>query len=173
MESLYNSLRKSRRKYSSKRAVSNVIAVTLMTAMVLVLGIATLSWAQGVSLNFVQNYGAAVEADMAKIRERLTIEYIYYDSTPRNVTIYLLNCGIIDDVTIQSITVRAGDGTTKGYSTNPTLRLLDGTVVGNLDQRQEGYVKTLISPNPLVAGQYYYLTIVTVRGAIFNGSFVA
>jgi len=159
-----------RRKHSSQRAISPVISATIMAALVIAMGIATLAWAQGVSLNFIQSYSSAINADIDRLKERLTTEYINYASTPQpKVTIYLLNCGTIDDVAIQSITIRKN-----GWYQNfikPSLKLLNGTAVPNLDQRQEGSVE--ISLGTSLTSGYYFVTIVTVRGAVFNAGFVA
>ena len=172
-------MEKGHKKHFSKRAISNVISTTLMAALAVAVGLATLAWAQGVSVNFVSSYGTAINADIDKIKERLITEYVDYASASKNVTVFLINSGTIDDVAIQSITVRFSNGTLVKTLQNPILRLLPGgTVVSDLDQGQEGSVQINTVSPPLVptgltAGSKYLATIVTVRGAVFNADFVA
>lgn len=150
-----------------------------MAALAVAMGIATLAWAQGVSVNFVSSYGTAINADIAKIKERLTTEYVDYTSASKNVTVFLMNSGTIDDVAIKSVTIRFSNGTLVKTLQNATLKLFpNGTVVNDLDQGQEGSVQINtvsppLVPNGLTVGSKYLATIVTVRGAVFNAEFVA
>lgn len=163
--------RKTFRKWLNKRAVGNVVSATILTGVAITLGLATLAWSQSMASNYVQEYGETIYADIAKLKERLAVEYIFYDNPSGNVTVYLLNCGTIDDVEIQSVCIR--NSTWNHVFSDLDLKFLNGTSIPDqdLDIGEEGYV--VLSPVPALTSVYYHVGIVTVRGMKFDSGFVA
>jgi hypothetical protein len=152
-------------------AVSYMISVIMVTAMVIGLSLIVLAWTQGMSLSFVQSYGATIDADIARLKERLSVEYIHYNSSSQNVTIYMLNCGMIDDVKIQSIHIYNATWSYSQQYDGSGLKSFAGADLEDLDIGEEGYI--VLSPtDALYPGFYYYITLTTVRGATFDTGLV-
>jgi len=102
--------------------------------------------------------------------ERLAVEYVVYDEDKHEIQVYMLNWGTTDHVEIQTVYVVKGSW---HYATSTfTLRFFNGTIISDqdLDVGEEGYI---IVSSDLDDGGYYYLRIVTVRGAVFDSAFVA
>jgi len=152
----------------NKRAESYVISAVILAGVAIALGLAVLAWAQGRSSAYTQEYSETMNLETEKLRERLAVEYIVYKDG--EIRIYLLNWGTIDDVKIQTIHVR-GD-TLHLTVSNPVLKSLDRTQEipdQDLDMGEEGCI--VISSIGLDG--YYYVRIVTVRGSVFDSTFVA
>ena len=154
-----------------KRAVSNVVSAVILTGAAIALCLVVFAWAQTRSLDFMKGYGEATDAEMARLKERLAVEYVFYNSSSGNVHLYLLNWGAIDKVKIQN--VHFGNGTWHQAFPNPNLKFLNDTLIQDLDRGEEGYVVLPLNPNPLTEDIYYYVRIVTERGSLFASGFVA
>jgi len=156
-----------------KRAVSNVISATILTGVVIALSLSMFAWAQGRTSVYNNEYRETVDAETAKLKEKLIFEYVFYGNPSDDITVYLLNCGTIDDVEIKNVYV-----SNSTWLSNPsfsTLKFLNGTEIPDqdLDVGEEGYfVLSSLSTN-LKTGAYYCVKVVTVRGATFDRSFVA
>lgn len=158
---------------SNKKAVSAVISATILTGVAIALGFAVLFWGQSRSSDYARNYGQTTDAEIAKLKERLTVEYVFYNSTSKTVRIFMLNSGAINNVTIQSVYVR--NSTWNWVTSSPlSLKFFNGTAIPDqgLDMGEEGYVDVALSV-ALTAGKYYFVRIVTVRGSIYEADFIA
>lgn len=156
-----------------KRAVSNVISATILTGVVIALSLSMFAWAQGRTSVYNNEYRETVDAETAKLKEKLAFEYVFYGNPSDDITVYLLNCGTIDDVEIKNVYV-----SNSTWLSNPsfsTLKFLNGTEIPDqdLDVGEEGYfVVSPLSTN-LKRGAYYCVKIITGRGASFDSNFVA
>jgi len=156
-----------------KRAVSNVISATILTGVVIALSLSMFTWAQGRTSVYNSEYRETVDAETAKLKEKLIFEYVFYGNPSDDITVYLLNCGTIDNVEIKNVYV-----SNSTWLSNPsfsTLKFLNGTEIPDqdLDVGEEGYfVLSQLSTN-LKTGAYYCVKVVTVRGATFDSNFVA
>jgi len=84
----------------------------------------------------------------------------------------LLNCGTIDNVAILNVYVSNSSGWLQVFS-SPTLKLLNGSASDqHLDRGEEGRIDLSLSTS-LKRYASYSIKIVTVRGALFDSSFVA
>jgi hypothetical protein len=153
----------------NRRGGSYVTSAVILAAVSIALGLIVLSWAQSRSSDYTEQYGDALSADAAKMKERLATEYVVYDGDA--IRIYLLNWGTIDDVEIQTVHVR--NSTWHIAVSTPALRFLDDTEIPDqdLDMGEEGYLA--IEYGHLKIKGYYYVRILTVRGALFDSTFVA
>jgi hypothetical protein len=120
----------------------------------------------------MKDYGEATDVEIARLRERLAVEYIFYEKSSSSIRVYLLNWGTIDNVKIQSIHIRNGE--LHQTFSSLSLRFFDGTPIPDkdLDVGEEGYVVLLLS-DTLTEGTYYYVRVVTERGSLFDAGFVA
>ena len=153
---------------SDKRAVSNVISATILTGVVVALSLSMFAWAQGRSSVYNSEYRETVDAETAKLKEKLAFEYVYYAD---DLSIYLLNCGTIDGIQIKTVYIYDSNNTLLEIFSNPQLYLFQSLVeVSDLDRGEEG---RLVLSTSLEHTAYYCVKIVTVRGATFDTNFVA
>ena len=169
--SVHCSYRRILRFLSDKRALSDVISATIMAGTVITVSFVVFAWSQNMSSNYNYQFSQTVTAEVDRLKEKLVFEYVYYNSTPKNLKVYLLNCGTIDNVTILNIYVSNSSGWLQSFS-SPSLKLLNGTTVSGLDKGKEGYTVLSLSTN-LKKSAYYSVRIVTKRGATFDSNFVA
>ena len=154
----------------NKRAVSNVISATILTGVVVALSLSMFAWAQGRSSVYNNEYSETVDAETAKLKEKLAFEYVYYED---DLSIYLLNCGTIDDIQIKTVYIYDSDNTLLEIFSNPQLYLFQSLVeISDLDRGEEGRLVLELS-TILEQGAYYCIKIITVRGATFDTNFVA
>jgi hypothetical protein len=153
-----------------KRAVSNVISATILTGVVIALSLSMFAWAQGRSSVYNNEYRETVDAETAKLKEKLAFEYVYYED---DLSIYLLNCGTIDDIQIKTVYIYDSGNTLLEIFSNPQLYLFQSLVeISDLDRGEEGRLVLELS-TILEQGAYYCVKIITVRGATFDTNFVA
>jgi len=146
----------------NRRAISPVIANLILIAAVIGVGFAALVWAQSQSSSYTTQYGSVISSDISQLQERVVFEYIYYDSTKNNLTVYLMNSGTIGNVGVSAVYVD-----TNTPNSTIALRLLStGASASSLNATQEGYFS--ISPSPsLTPGTNHSIKIVTRRGSTF------
>jgi len=149
-----------------------VISAVILTGVAIALGFAVLVWGQSRSEDFARNYGQTTDAEIAKLKEKLTVEYIYKVNST-SIRIFLMNSGAINDTKIQSVYVR---NSTWSWVTSspPSLKSFNGASIADqdLDMGEEGYVDVALSV-ALTAGKYYSVRIVTGRGSIYESDFIA
>ena len=159
---------------TNKRAVSNVISAVILTGAVVALSLSVFAWAQSRSSDYSREYSETVDAETAKLREKLAFEYIYYEDNPSNdLSIYLLNCGTIDTIQIKTVYISDSSNTLLETFSNPQLYLFQSLVeISDLDRGEEGRLVLTLSAS-LDEGAYYCVKIITGRGASFDSNFVA
>ncbi|MFQ6064038.1 MAG: hypothetical protein ACE5L6_01045 [Candidatus Bathyarchaeia archaeon] len=157
------------RRVFNKRAVSNTVSATILTGAVIALSLAVFSWSESRSRVYSKEYDETVDAETDRLKEKLVFEYVSYGNPSDDISVYLFNCGTIDDVEIKTVYV-SNDTWLQMFST-PTLYFLDHTEIPDqdLDIREEGYF--ILGPLSPSSG-YYTVRITTVRGATFAAKFV-
>lgn len=143
-----------------RKGISPIIATFILIAVVMSLSVTVYTWASGWAAKYTRSLESAVEADINRMKERLAIEYIYYDSESDKVTVYLLNYGKVNDTRIRSVTIRPLGG--------EPIRFEDFAL--SLDIGEEGFIE--LKPIELEKGTFCTILIVTNRGAEFYDSFV-
>ena len=161
-------LRKVWKLLRGRRAVSVVVSNVILTGAVIAVGFVVLSWTQYRSSAYNEQYGEAMNADIARLKERLAFEYVFYSGG--NLSVYLMNCGTIDNVTIQTVYVTAITGVLIQVNSNVTLMHFNGVEIADLDRGEEGYF-VLSLPNLISSS--YSVRIVTGRGSTFDHMFFA
>jgi hypothetical protein len=165
-------LRKIWKMLHNKRAVSAVISNVILVGAVIAVSFAVLLWTQYQSSAYNNEYSEAMNADIAKLKERLAFEYVFYDGG--DLTVYLMNCGTIDNVTATTVYVCTSTGEVIAVTSKPTLMYLNGTQIADqdLDRNEEGYF-VLSSLDDLETGIGYSVRVVTERGSTFDHTFIA
>jgi hypothetical protein len=156
-----------------RRAVSAVVSSVILTGAVIAVSFVVLFWAQYRSSAYNEQYGEAMNADIARLKERLAFEYVFYDRSGVRLLVYLMNCGTIDNVTVQTVYVKDAAGAPIPVSSSITLMHFNGTQIADkdLDRGEEGYF--VLSSVSLVAGKSYSVRVVTGRGSTFDHTFIA
>ena len=174
-ESVRMAIRRISKKAFDKRAVSNVVSAVILTGTVIALSLAVFGWAQSRSEDYHNEYSETIDAETAKLREKLAFEYVFHNksSTPDELSIYLLNYGTIDDVQIETVYLYDSNrALVLEPFTEPQLYLFQSEEeISELDRGEEGRL-VLELPGEELDG-YYGVRIATTRGATFDSEFVA
>lgn len=166
-------VRKALRKLLDKRAVSPAVSSVILATAVITLSFVVLAWAQYRVSFYHEQYGEAMDIDVARLKERLMFEYVFHNRSGNTLSVYLMNCGTVDKITIQTVYVETTIGALIQVNSNVTLMQFNGDEVAdqNLDRGEEGYF-TFSSPS-LVTGTSYSVRIITGRGSTFDHVFIA
>lgn len=156
-----------------KRGVSPAISNVIMVGAVIAVGFSTLIWAQSLAYSYSIQYSEAINADIERLKEKLTFEYVYYNTVNKSLYVYLLNCGAVDNVNITTIYVCFVNGTIVQlyqYSSF-TLKSFSGSIIADheLDRGDEGYIE--LSQLNLASENYFLVRVVTERGSNFDCAF--
>ena len=161
------------RKCFDKRALTPVISSIIMASIVIALSFAVLVWTQFRTSDYAETYGEKTDEEIARLKERLTVEHIFYHDFNNKITIYLLNYGTIEvNITRVSI-MREQDGYNKSFEIT-TLTLLgegSGTTADYLPSNREGCIRFDYGES-LTEGKYF-VSIKTERGNSFDSEFEA
>ena len=155
----------------NKHGVSPVISNIILVAAVITVGFAVLAWTYSTSSSYTTQYGTSVSSDVDKLRERVAFEYIRYDNTSKDLTVYMMNFGQVNKVNVTTVYVSNSSWLTTFSS--PQLKFLNTTQTSYLNVGQEGYFVLPLTATPLQTGSSYTIKIVTWRGSIFESTFVA
>ena len=164
-------LRKIRKLLHKRRAISAVVSNVILAGAVIAVSFVVLFWARYRASAYNEQYGEAMNADIARLKERLAFEYIFCNWSGRILSVYLMNCGTVDNVTIQTVYFKDATGAIQ-VNSNITLMHFNGyeIVDQDLDRGEEGYF--MLSLSPFVSGTCS-VRIVTGRGSTFDYMFVA
>jgi hypothetical protein len=157
-----------------RRAVSVVVSNVILTGAVIAVSFVVLFWTQYRSSAYNEEYSEAMNADVARLKERLAFEYVFYDGDEGNLSVYLMNCGTINDTTVKTVYVTTSTGEPIQVFSSITLRHFNGDEIADhdLDRGEEGKF-VLSSPDGLIADTSYAVRVVTGRGSAFDHTFIA
>jgi hypothetical protein len=142
-----------------------------LTGVVIALSLAVFGWAQTRSSEYNSDFGETVDSETARLKEKLAFEYVFYDDSSCNLTVFLLNCGTIDGIKIKTVYVHDGDNNLVDAFSDPTLYSFQGWDEVHdqvLDMGDEGRLVLLLE----LEGGFYNIRLVTERGAAFDSGFV-
>jgi len=158
----------------NKKAISAVISNVILVGAVIAVSFVVLFWAQYRSSAYNEEYSEAMNSDIARLKERLAFEYVFYNEDEDSLSVYLMNCGTINDTTVETAYVTTSSGNLIEVFTDITLLHFNGSQISDqdLDIGEEGYF-VLSSFDDLVAGTSYIIRVITGRGSSFDQSFIA
>lgn len=84
------------RLVKNQSAVSAVISNMILIAAVIVVGFVALGYARSMSADYQTDYGDTVSSDIGKLKETMAFQYCQYNSTTKQLTVYLLNSGTVN-----------------------------------------------------------------------------
>ena len=161
-------IRKIRGLFCDRRGVSVVISNVLMACAVIALGFAVYYWTWLRVSDVNLEYANVTEENIARIREKLDFEYIFYNTSENELTVYLLNWGKSGDVSLASVYLGNVSWSQSFYDIE--LRFLNGTLTQSLDILEEGYFQISVA---LVTNTSYFIRIATGRERLFATTFIA
>lgn len=148
--------------------MSVVISNVLMACAVVALGFSVFYWAQQRSLDANLDYANTTEENIAGIKEKIVFEYIFYNISQNELTVFLINCGKSNNVSLARVYL-SNDSWTQSFD-DIELSFLNDTLAQDLDILDEGYFQLSVD---LSANTNYSIRIVTKRGRFFVTTFVA
>ncbi len=171
-------IRKIFRILFDKRAINNAVSATIMTSVVIALGLSVFTWAQARSSDYNSDFSETVDTETAKLQEKLTFEFIFYNASSDDLMVFLLNCGTIDDLKIKTVYIYDSNSVPIQIFSDPPLYSFQGwdeVPDQDLDIQEEGRLVLEISESAKgkLIGFFCSIKIVTVRGATFDTEFVA
>ena len=161
-----------RRLFLDRRAISSVLSNVMLASVVLSLGFGMQYWVYWRSIEYNNQYGILVDDSIAKMKEKLVFEHIFYNGSDNNLTVYLINCGGISDTSISSVSLSNGSSSWSEtfYAGEIELKFPNGTETEVLDILEEGYFRL---PVDLVDDRSYVILMITGRGKAFVTTFIA
>lgn len=157
-----------------KRGISVALTTMVITAGVLAAGIAVLYWTYSWGNVANHQYSQTVTNSQDAIGENLAFEYTTYSNNNNQLTIYIINCGISNNVQIARVYIWDQNHQLIGTfppagSISVLMNITTGQPIsGNsLNKTHDGYFTVNVN---LVSG-YYAFRVVTERGRNFDGSF--
>ncbi len=168
--------RKIRSLLFNKKAASVVVSTIILTAMVVAVSIAVLYWTQAMSKIGNTEYANNTKASSNAVEERIGFEQVSYSGN--SLTVYIINWGKTDNITIAHVLVLDGSYNYVGSNkTTITLTDIDSNlpILGDtLGIGRDGYFTTpIFNSNSFQTGDIYYVRIVTSDGRNFDDSFIA
>ena len=158
---------KLKRLISNRRGLSPVISSVMLTGFVLILGLGVISWANSQTALTSGEYAETVDSNLEQIKEKVIFEYLYYNVSSQELTVYIMNSGQSDAVTVTLAIV--SNSSWHQMLSDFQLRDLSGELIQDLDVTEEGSFKLQL---PLKAGEIYVIRVITGRGRAFETTFV-
>ena len=164
-------LRKVAKLFRDRGGVSAVISNVILVGAVIAVGFGVMAWTYSQSSLYQAQYRESVNSDIDKLRERVAFEYVFYNSTAGNLSVYLMNSGKVDDVNFTTVYISNSSWIVTFTSVQFQLKFLNGASTPDLDMGREGYFA--LGSVTLRSGNAYTVKVVTWRGSSFENSFVA
>ena len=165
----------------NRRALSPIFATMILVVIVVVFGSIAFYFSNNVSTNATNQYSSNVANSQQAISERIGFENVVYDRSSKNLTVYIINFGSANNISINSIFIYDVNHTMVGplYSGSMPLHpILDPTKIIVLNAGQEGYfeVKHVTQSDgitALLSGSIYVIHLITQSGSSFDYVFTA
>jgi hypothetical protein len=149
------------------RGISTLITDIILISIIVAAGFMLMLWTVNYTSEFNKQFSEAMAADIARLKERLAFELVYYNPSQSTLKVYLMNYGTIDNIAIKTVYVY--DSTDAPvFSGSVDLKRLDGASTADLDRGEEGFFTLSLS---LSYGSYN-VRIITGRGSTFERNFI-
>lgn len=158
------------KRLKTRRAISAVISNMVLLAAVIAAGFVALQYTISTSNTYVTQYGTSAGSSINQLRERVAFEYVFYNSTSKTLTAYILNCGKIDNVSISAAYIRNQSTLIYSQTNGVPLYFLNNASAQGLNIGQEGkFMLPWTSPSGQTSS--YMIQILTGRGSFFEYMF--
>ena len=139
------------------RGISYIFSVMLMTLVIVSLATAVLIWGMGVVSSSQSAYGIVFEQKIERVKERLVIEDVLFNTTAQKIRIYVRNIGAVP-IIVDHVYV---DNQLATVSSPLKLGIGEG-----------GYLE-VTPPFTISSGEVYTIKVATQRGKTVVGQWKA
>ena len=150
---------------TNRRAINAVLSNLILIAAVLAVGFTVLIWSQYQSANYQMQYSGDVNANIAKVQEKIVFQYVVREADG-HLSVYVLNCGS-RDVTILQVYVN-GHNCSSAFTLSPFGSGTSVVPLGAGAQAKIDITVPTLVPSPISSP--YLVKIVTERGTNFVSS---
>jgi hypothetical protein len=166
--------------FGDRHALSPIFATVLLASIVILFGSVAYYFASNITTSTTNNYVSIVSDNQQAISESLAFENVVYTSSaPPTMTIYVLNCGIANNLKIDALFIYGAGHSIVGtpYSGAQISQIgavAGGTpIIGNsLNVGQEGCFSVRLNGPALIRGSVYTIHLITQSGSAFDYDFV-
>jgi hypothetical protein len=164
----------------NRHALSPIFATILLASIIILFGSVAYYFSSNIAKTSTDNYVSTISDSQQAISESVGFEnVIYTNSNPATLAVYILNCGIANNLKINSVFIynstRSIIGSPySGSQISSLVSIVGGSpIVGNcLNVGQEGYFTITSSSLTLVSGSTYTIRLITQAGSNFDYDFV-
>jgi len=155
--------------FHERRAISATIASLILVGAVIAPALAWTIWIQ-YSSSIGKNEGEEqIDTSIKTLGERLAFMYTFYESSKQNLTVDLMNCGTVDEITLQTVYIADSSGHT--LKTFPSITLVNfngNPIMGQkLNKGEQGRFILTSLGNVAASTSYCTLIVATGRGTPF------
>ncbi len=168
-----------------KRALSPIFATLILVAIVFIFGSLAYYYSSNLTTTATNNYVSSASTSQQSEGERLALEnFAYTQSSPATLTVYVLNCGISNNLQINGLILyNASDTTHTPLATYSNTQFISpgmvdlntGKTITCLNAGQEGYFTVSLTTShgsvPNLKGSICEIQITTKSGSSFNYEF--
>jgi len=168
----------------NKRALSPIFATVLLAAIILVFGSVAYYYSSNVTRTATNDYVNTLSGSQQAIAERIGFENVVYNQTSKTLTVYIINCGIANNLQINSVFIYDSSHNIVGqpYSGSIILRPIVNSgpsptpiTSNSLSIGKEASFSitqvTKSNNQPLDSGSIYTIHLITKNGSTFDYEF--
>jgi flagellin-like protein len=166
-------------KLIDRRGLSPIFATVILVAIVVVFGSLAYYFSSNLTNNATNNIVSSSATSQQSIGERLAFENVIYNQSLATLKVYVLNCGISNNLQIDSLFLynsSSSSHTLLTYSqSKPSTWVVHdlntGKTVSSLNVGEEGYFTVSLSSVPNLKGTVCDVHITTKSGSAFDYEF--
>lgn len=167
-----------------KRALSPIFATVLLASIIIVFGSVAYYYSSNITRTATNDYVSTLSGSQQAIAERIGFENVAYDQSSKTLTIYIINCGLANNLQIDTVFIYdsnhniVGQPYSDGFALQP---IVNGgpsptpITSNNLNIGKEAsFTITQVTQSnnqPLVSGSIYIIHLITKSGSAFDYEF--
>ena len=170
----------------NKRGLSPIFATVLLASIIIIFGTVAYYYSTNLTTSATNNYSRSLSNSQQSVTERIGFENVVYNSnSPANLTVYLINSGLANNVQINSVFLYdsaqniVGAYSVSGGSISALTPIDSGvqTTISGLNVGKEGYFSVILgkgtSGNHILLSydSVYTIHLITKSGSVFDYEF--
>jgi hypothetical protein len=168
----------------NSRALSPIFATVLLATIIIVFGSVAYYYSSNITRTVTDDYVSTLSGNQQAIAERIGFENVVYDQNSKTLKVYIINCGIANNLQIDSVFIYDSSHNIVGrpYSDSFILQPIvsDGPsptpITGNslnIDKEASFSLTQVAKSNnqPLDSGSIYIIHLITKNGSTFDYEF--
>jgi hypothetical protein len=167
-----------------KRALSPIFATVLLATIIIVFGSVAYYYSSNITRTATSDYVSSLSGSQQAIAERIGFENVVYNQTSKTLTVYIINCGIANNLQINSIFIYDSNHNIVGQPYSGSF-ILQPIVNGgpsptpitsnslNIGKEASFSLTQVTKSNnqPLGSGSIYIIHLITKNGSTFDYEF--